>query len=181
MSSTDSPPSLPAEKAPSPRVVERKGNPFVRSPRGGRMLSAMMLPWFQLRPPTGFGVLTTTGRRTGKSRPKCVRAIRDGEVAYIVAIGGARSAWVKNAEANPNVRLRTVDGRFAGRAREAAGEAEAERARQRYCETLNPFDFVECRMHRPGSPSEAKIKELHHSWFEKGALLVIELGDSRAR
>ena len=33
---------------------------LLRTPRDGRILSALMLPFFMLRPPTGFGVLTTT-------------------------------------------------------------------------------------------------------------------------
>ena len=47
-------------------VAERKRNPFIQSPTGGRALSALMLPRFMLRPPAGFGVLTMTGRKTGK-------------------------------------------------------------------------------------------------------------------
>src|SRR5687768_13396190 len=61
---------------------DRKHNPFIRTPAGGRLLSALTLPGFMIRPPAGFGVLTTTGRRTGKARLKCVRAIRRGDKAY---------------------------------------------------------------------------------------------------
>ena len=67
------------EQAPSLYVAERKRNPFLHSSTGGRVLSALMLPHFMLLPPKGFGVLTTTGRRTGKTRRKCVRAIRRGD------------------------------------------------------------------------------------------------------
>lgn len=69
---------------------ERQHNPFINSAAGGRALSALQLPFFALRPPKGFGVLTTTGRKTGKTRRKCIRAIRRGDEAYIVAIKGAR-------------------------------------------------------------------------------------------
>src|SRR5215212_7311688 len=48
----------------SVNVAERQGNPFLRSARGGRVLSGLMLPHFTILPPAGFGVLTTTGRRT---------------------------------------------------------------------------------------------------------------------
>src|SRR5438445_9117554 len=59
---------------------------LLRSARDGKWLSAMMLPLFLLRPPSGFGVIETTGRKTGKVRRKCVRAIRRGEVAYLVQL-----------------------------------------------------------------------------------------------
>jgi hypothetical protein len=60
-------------------VAERNRNPFLRTSTGGRVLSALMLPQFMIVPPAGFGVLTTTGRRSGKTRRKCVRAIRRGD------------------------------------------------------------------------------------------------------
>jgi deazaflavin-dependent oxidoreductase (nitroreductase family) len=158
------------------RVVERANNPFIGSARGGRVLSALMLPWFTVRPPDGFGVLTTTGRRTGKTRRKCVRAIRRGDRVYLVAIGGPRAAWVKNVRADPNVRLRIRGGAFAGVARELERDTEElEVATAVFCETLNPFDFYECRMHLPGTPSAERIEQLHRSWFTHGTPLVIEL------
>lgn len=157
-------------------VAERKRNPFIRSPGGGRVLSAVMLPWFLLRPPDGFGVLITTGRRTGKTRRKCIRAIRTSNHAYIVSIGGAQAAWLKNIRANPNVRLRISGGTFSGIARELAPQAsEREAAMLTYCGTVCPFDYDECRVHRPGRPTARKIKELHRSWFTKGIPLVIQL------
>lgn len=156
-------------------VPERKHNPFVRSPAGGRILSASQLPWFTIRPPFGFGVLTTTGRKTGKTRRKCVRAIRSGDRAYLVSIGGARAAWLKNIRADPNVRLRIRGGTFAGVARELQDPDEIEQAMTAYCETVNRFDYAECRMHRSGRPTRSKIKELHRKWFTNGTPLVIEL------
>lgn len=156
-------------------VPERKGNPFVRSPAGGRVLSASQLPWFTILPPAGFGVLTTRGRRTGKTRRRCVRAIRKGNKAYIVAIGGTRAAWLKNVRANPSVGLRIRGGTFAGVARELANAAEEQEAMAAYSETVNPVDYAECAMHREGRPTRAKIEELHRSWFENGSPLVVEL------
>ncbi len=156
-------------------VKERAHNPFIGSPSGGRVLSALMLPWFTIRPPRGFGVLSTTGRRTGKTRRKCVRAIRRGDRVYLVAIGGPTAAWVKNLQANPQVRLRIRGETFEGAARELEAGVDLEEATVAFCETINPFDFTECRMHRPGRPSEEKIKALHHSWFAKGTPIVIEL------
>ena len=156
-------------------VAERRRNPLVQTPLGGRILSASQLPLFKLRPPRGFGVLTTTGRRTGKKRSRCVRAIRHGDRVFLLAIGGERSAWLKNARANSDVRLRLRGGTHAGVARELRDDAEREEAMTVYCDTINPFDYLECYAHRFGRPEREKIQELHRSWFEGGVPLVIEL------
>lgn len=165
----------PAAGGSGEYVSQRKRNPFVRSPAGGRVLSALQLPWFWVLPPRGFGVITTTGRRTGKRRRKCVRAIRRGDRAYVVSIGGARAAWLKNVRADPNVGLRIRGGSRPGVARELRDEAEAREAMAAYCETINPLDYAECALHRPGRPTRPKIEELHRSWFGKGIPLVVEL------
>jgi deazaflavin-dependent oxidoreductase (nitroreductase family) len=156
-------------------VPERRHNPFVRSPSGGRVLSALMLPYYTLFPPKGFGVLTTTGRKTGKTRRRCVRAIRRGDRAFIVAIGGDSTGWARNARANPNVSLRIRGGTFAGRVRNLNDAAEAEEAMEAYCKTLNAGDYAECTLHRRGRPTRAKIEELHRRWFREGTPLVVEL------
>jgi deazaflavin-dependent oxidoreductase (nitroreductase family) len=166
-----------------PFLPERERNPFTKSPTGGRVLSALMLPFFTVWPPTGFGVLTTTGRKTGKARPKCVHVIRDGNKAYIVMLRPSVeaitlnhvAAWVLNIRADPKVRLRIRGGTFAGVARELQDAAEIEEATETFCETVNPFDYLECHFHRGGRPTRAKIKELHRSWFENGLPLVVEL------
>src|SRR5438046_1367117 len=99
-------------------ALERRHNPFIRSFQGGRILSATMLPWFLAAPPVGFGVLTTTGRRTGKRRRRCVRAIRQDDRVYLVSIGGRGAAWVKNIRSDPAIRLRLAGGAVTGAARE---------------------------------------------------------------
>lgn len=176
-----------ANGAPA-QLPERKRNPFLRSPTGGRLLSAMMLPLFWLRAPVGFGVLTTTGRRTGKRRRKCIRVIRCGHEAYLVmirpnpaAIQTRRiSAWVLNIRAHPDVLLRTREGTFTGRARELSDPGEREAAAEAYCRAVNLFDYVECVFHRGGLPTRAKIVDLHRSWLRHGVALAIELDDARS-
>jgi deazaflavin-dependent oxidoreductase (nitroreductase family) len=166
---------------PYPR--ERPRNPFIGghttvlgvSFHGGRLLSASQLDWFTILPPRGFGVLTTTGRKTGKPRRKCVRAIHRGGQVYIVSIGGPRAAWLKNLQADPSVSLRIRGGRFKGRARELGETTEIERATAAYCETVNPFDYLECTLWRSGLPSRAKIVDLHRGWFTEGTPLVVDL------
>jgi deazaflavin-dependent oxidoreductase (nitroreductase family) len=173
--------SNPDDAAPAAPYSERPGNLFVRSAAGGRVLSALMLPDFTLVPPAGFGVLTTTGRRTGKLRRKCIRAIRRGDEVYLVMLGPpltgdpkAVSAWLWNVRADPNVTVRIRGGTFKGVARELEPR-EAERAREAYCEAVHAFDYAMCLFHRGGRPTRAKIQEMTGHWFDTGTPLVVDL------
>lgn len=58
------------------------------------------------------------------------------------------------------------------------GTAESKEARKAYCETVNPFDYLECAIWVKGRPTRSKIKELHSTWFEQGSPFVIELANS---
>ncbi|HWY17481.1 MAG TPA: nitroreductase family deazaflavin-dependent oxidoreductase [Solirubrobacteraceae bacterium] len=159
--------------------LERPNHPLLRSKR---LLSALMLPLFAVRPPAGFGLLTTTGRKTGKSRRKCVRAVRtgDGTKAYVVAIAGHRTGWLKNLEASPRVSLRSQDGTFAGVARPLVTSSDIQAATAVYCAPVHAFDYIECVNWRKGRPTRAKIRELHTIWCERGSSVAIEL-DQPAR
>lgn len=159
---------------------------LIRSARDGRLLSALMLPFFLARPPSGFGVITTTGRKTGKARRKCVRVTRRVNKAYIVQLrppelAMARpstvAAWVWNIRSNPHVTLRIRGGTFAGVARELKEPAELAEAKRALCETVNLFDYGECNVHLRGLPTRSKIKELHRYWFDTGLPLVVDLVD----
>lgn len=168
------------------RALTRRCNPFTRSAAGGRILSALTLPRFTIHPPIGYGVLTTTGRNTGKTRRKCVHAVRHGDRAYIVMIrpslatiaDGWVAAWMWNIRADPNVRLRIRGGTFAARARELTDAEELQAARAIYCGTVNPFDYFEYAFHRLERPTRAKIEALHHGWFDTGIPLVVEWSSS---
>jgi deazaflavin-dependent oxidoreductase (nitroreductase family) len=157
-------------------VDERKRtrNPFINSATGGRILSAMQLPAFLIRPPNGYGVLTTTGRRTGRTRRRCVRVVARDGLAYLVAIKGSRTGWLRNAQATPKVRLRIRGGSYAGRARALLATETAE-AIEAYCELLTSFEYLEYRMWRSDRPTPERIRALHRTWFEQGTPLVIEL------
>lgn len=156
---------------------DRRRNLLVSTRLGGRLLSASMLPWFTVVPPRGWGVLTTTGRRTGKTRRKCVRAIRRGDEIIIVAI--RPTAWLRNLQADPRVRVRIRGGTFAGVAHVPDGSERA-RATATYCQTLVPFDYAGCLMHRRGWPSRSAISALHRSWCELGVPVVVRLGPNNA-
>ena len=155
------------------------GNPLTTKPTGGRILSALQLPWFTLLPPRGFGVLTTTGRKTGKKRRKCVRVIRRRDKAYLVSLRGPYGAWLRNIRAESQVMLRIREGSFGGFAREITDPSEYEEAKGAYCSTVNPFDRMEYRMHRKGRPTPQAIRALHERWFTVGTPLGIELSPRR--
>ena len=155
------------------QAIERKHNPFINSPAGGRALSALQLPFFLTRPPRGYGVLTTTGRKTGKLRRRCVRAIRAGDVVYLIAIKG-RTQWARNALASPSVRLRLPGGTVSGRAREVVA-TERERAKEAYCESIHRFDYLTWINWRRGRPTRAKIGAMLRGWFDEGTPLAVEL------
>ncbi|MFI6169607.1 nitroreductase family deazaflavin-dependent oxidoreductase [Nocardia sp. NPDC051052] len=157
---------------------------LVRTERAGRIVSAAMLPWFRVRAPDGYGVITTTGRKTGKKRQKCVRVIRRDNRAYLVQLvpphlaitrPAAASGWLLNIRADPHVRIRLPDGTFDGTAREITDPTERAIARTILCETVTPMDYGECVLHLRGRPSRAKVQELHRYWFDTGNPLVIEV------
>jgi deazaflavin-dependent oxidoreductase (nitroreductase family) len=159
---------------------------LIRSARDGRLLSALMLPGLLAWPGSGYGVITTTGRKTGKARRKCIRVIRRGNKAYIVQLRppelamtrpSAVSAWVWNIRSNPNVKLRIRGGTFAGVARELKEPAELADARAAFCEKVTLSDYGECALHLRGLPTRAKIGELHRYWFDTGIPLVVDLVD----
>ncbi len=145
----------------------------------------MMLPLFALRVPTGYAILTTVGRRSKKTRRKCVRAIRKADTVYLVmlrppVVAAARpstiTAWVWNIRADPRVRLRVRDGSFEGVARELKGADELREAREAFCEPVNPVDYGECKLHLRGLPSRSKIREVNRYWFDTGVPLAVDLG-----
>ena len=93
---------------------------------------------------------------------------------YLVAIKGGRTGWVRNALANPQVRLRVRGGNFAGVAREPEA-AEFEAARTSYCEPVGLFEYAEYVTWRKGRPSREGIRQLHREWFDQGVPLIVEL------
>ena len=53
-----------------------------------------------------YGLLETTGRRSGRTRRALVAFERDGEAVWVVALHGRRAGYVRNLEADPRVRVR---------------------------------------------------------------------------
>jgi deazaflavin-dependent oxidoreductase (nitroreductase family) len=144
-----------------------------------KALDVVLRPWFAYGPHRGMAVLGTMGRRSGKPRRHCVRAIRKGDRAYLVAIPGSHAAWLSNIRANPRVSLQVRGMKLEGTAREIGHGPERDEAKAAYVGTVNLADYVECFLHWHGRPARWKIQRLHEMWFEGGIPLVIVL-DGRA-
>jgi deazaflavin-dependent oxidoreductase (nitroreductase family) len=163
---------------------------LIRSAWHGRLLSAVMLPFLLVWPSSGYGVLTTTGRKSSKRRRKCIRTIRRQDTVYIVQLRppelamsrpAAASGWVWNIRSNPNVTLRIRGGTFAGVARELTDPAELAEARAAFCESVHLPDYGECGLHLRGLPTREKIKDLHRYWFDTGIPLAVDLDTATPR
>lgn len=137
------------------------GNPLTSTRAGGKILNALQRPLFMVLPPKAVAVLTTIGRRTGKRRRNCVRAVRRGNKVFLVSLPGRYGGWYRNLKANPRVELRIRSGRFRGVAREIGDAAEYEEARAAYCDTVTFFDYIEYVNHRDSRPTRDRIQELH--------------------
>lgn len=83
------------------------------------------LVWLGLVP--GLVLIETRGRRTGRPRRTVVGAHHDGEHLWVIAEQGRHAAWVRNAQADPAVRVRR--GRQWHPARAAIIEGDDARAR----------------------------------------------------
>ncbi len=73
-------------------------------------------------------LLTTIGRRSGKTRRTPLIYGRDGDRYVVVASAGGQPthpAWYLNLTADPRVRIQVRDQRIAGRARTASAEERA--------------------------------------------------------
>ena len=163
---------------------EPKHRRLIRSRRDGRVISGAMRPFLEVWAPAGYGVLTTTGRKSGMQRRKCIRAIRRDNKAFIVQLRPpalaierptAVAGWVWNIRASPNVTLRLGRRTYGGVAREIEDPRELEEAREAICETVVLTDYDECALHMRGFPTREKIKALHSYWFDTGIPLVVEL------
>jgi hypothetical protein len=159
------------------RKEEPKHRRLLRSSRDGRVLSALMLPLIAIRPPAGYAILTTTGRKSGKKRRKCIRAIRRGDKAFIVQL---RPPALAIERPDAVVRLRLGLRTYAGVARAIEDPGEIEQAREAICETVHLTDYDECALHMRGFPTREKIRALHRYWFDTGIPLVVELSPERA-
>lgn len=89
------------------RLMHHKGKELPRSYKWLRRLNKIVIPLYRLRilPLFGFGwlflLLTTIGRRTGKTRRNPLEIHKIEGVIHISAALGERTDWVRNIRANP--------------------------------------------------------------------------------
>ena len=151
-------------------------SPLTTSHTGGRILSAFQLPWFRIAPPRAYGVIATVGRKSGRTRRRCVRVVRAGSRAYLVAIPGERTRWLKNIEASPEVSLRIPGGTFRGVARVVNG-SERDEAKRVFCGVRSWADPGSYLLHYRGMPTRSRVQDMWERFFDNGTPLVVDLTD----
>jgi len=151
-------------------------NPFAGSKFYARLGNVFTRPLWSVFPaPQGFGVLSTTGRKSGKPRRQSVRAIRDGDSVVVVAMMGERANWLRNVRSDPRVTLRLGRVTLHGVAREVTEESERQWAAKVYIGTIVPSDYTDYITYCWGLPSRRKIEEAHRTWFHEGIPVTIRI------
>ena len=152
-------------------------NPFEKSRWFHKLANYSGPPaFFRVLPvPHGFALLTVTGRRTGKRRRRPIRAIRDGQTLYGVAILGAQSDWLRNLRADPKAQARLGIRTRGVMLREITDEAERRDAEQLYIETVVPYDYFDVPIVDWTIPSPSRIRQSHRDWLQRGTLVALEL------
>ena len=153
-------------------------NPLAGSRFYARLGNALTRPLWSVFPaPSGFGVLTVVGRRSGKLRRTSVRAIRAGDAVYVVAMMAERSEWLKNIRADPRVGIRLGAATLRGSAHEVVDADAREQAAKVWVETTNANDYIDYVVYHWGIPSRRRIEHAHREWFDNGVPVVIELDE----
>lgn len=151
-------------------------NPFAGSRGYARLSNIFMVPIFRLLPiPSGFVLLTTTGRRTGKQRHRPVRAVRRHNTLYAVAMLGERSDWLKNVRRQARLGVKIRGKRVQGLARQVTDPAENAAAADLYVSEVFPVDYTDYASYHWGFPTRRKIIEAHKRWAAEGIMVAIEL------
>lgn len=166
------------------RTESSKHRRLLQTARAGHVLSELMRRGYVFGVPAGHAVLTTTGRRSGRQRHNCIRAVRRDDRLYAVMLRPPDlaierplvvSSWVHNVRADPRVRVRLRRRTRSGTAREITDPVRSAEARAIFCDTVHLVDYGECTLHLRGRPTRAKIQDLHRYWFDTGIALVIDL------
>jgi deazaflavin-dependent oxidoreductase (nitroreductase family) len=151
-------------------------NPFASSRTFHKLGNFTNTPMFRALPtPRGIAVLTTIGRKTGKPRPRAVRAVRDGNRVYAVCILGGRSDWLHNVRANPAVTLKLGSKTYRATAHEPRDDAERQQAAEAYHPIAGWYDYADYANFVWGFPTRAKLLAAHDRWFAEGKPVIFEL------
>jgi len=150
-------------------------NPFQRSRwfhRIGHVTNTVPL---SLMTPAGIAIVTTTGRKSGKRRARAMRAVRDGDRVYAVALLGPSSDWIANIRANPEVTVKLGRTTQRAKARLITDDAERERAAAAYHPIAGWYDYFDYANFMWSLPSKANVLRAHDTWFGEGTPVVFEL------
>src|SRR5581483_3937353 len=85
-----------------------------------------------------FCYLTTTGRVSGNPHTIEIWFGVEGDTVYMLAGGGERADWIRNARKTPRVQVRIRDRHFGGVARAPRDSAEDALARRLLVEKYQP-------------------------------------------
>jgi deazaflavin-dependent oxidoreductase (nitroreductase family) len=132
-------------------------------------------PWKVLPTPNGLGLLTTTGRKSGKRRQRAMRVVRRGDRAYGVALLGNKTDWLHNLRAEPHVRIKLGSKTYDAVARVLTDLDERTRARDAYRPVAGWYDYVDYANFVWSFPTKGKLLRSHDEWFEKGTPVVFDL------
>ena len=152
-------------------------NPFASAPwfhKLGHATNTMF--WRAMPTPAGLGVLTTTGRRSGKQRVRALRMIRDGDRLYGVAMLGPRCAWLHNIRAHPDVRIKLGNKTHDATARELTAD-ERDAAAAVYIPNAGWFDYADYANLMWNIPTREKVLRSHEELWASGVPVVFELKD----
>ncbi len=156
-------------------------NPFAQSKAFHKLGNLLAVPlWRVLPTPPGLGVVTTTGRKSGKRRARAMRVVRAGDSALAVSILGRRSDWFRNVQSDPKVTVKLGAKTYRGNARAIVDPVEREKARHAYEPIAGWYDYFDYASFVWGFPTTAKLLRTHNHWFDRGAPVVIELQGGEA-
>src|SRR5262245_18539770 len=151
-------------------------NPFALKKSFHRMGNRTVAPVLRLFPaPTGLGIVTVTGRKSGKAYTRPMRVVVDGDRGYAQALLGSRADWVHNVRTNPAVQIKLGGKTYQATAREIVDADERARARAIYHPVVGWYDYFDYVTYLWGIPTKSKLLRQHDEWFDEGTPVVFEL------
>ena len=132
-------------------------------------------PMRVLPTPRGYVVITTTGAKTGRPRSRAIRAVRDGDRLYGVALRGSRTSWLANIRANPAVRVRQGTKTTQATARLVSDIAELQRAAAAYHAIAGWYDYFDYVNYTWGVPTRSNLHAAHDRWFASCPVVAFDL------
>jgi deazaflavin-dependent oxidoreductase (nitroreductase family) len=150
-------------------------NPLAKNKTFHKIGNVLVTPiWRFLPTPAGLALVTTRGRKSGKPRQRVMRAVREGDRAYAVALLGPMADWLRNAEKTPDVTIKLGGTTHRARARPVASD-ERGRAMDAYRPVAGWYDYYDYLTYVWDVPTKKKLLSQHDRWFDDGTPVVFEL------